>query len=87
VELDDIEARLWTISENLHRTELNEIQRAEQVTEFARLTNERLEAQKQAPAVLNEKAALNRDAAVVGLYRAMGGRMLQSEPQEAEKKG
>jgi hypothetical protein len=56
VELDDIEPRLWTISENLHRTELNEIQRAEQVTEFARLTNERLEAQKQAPAVLNEKA-------------------------------
>jgi ParB-like chromosome segregation protein Spo0J len=49
VDFDDLEARLWTISENLHRTELTALQRAEQIAEFARLTKERLEAQKLAP--------------------------------------
>jgi ParB-like chromosome segregation protein Spo0J len=49
VDFDDIEARLWTISENLHRTELSALQRSEQIAEFARLTKERLEVQKQAP--------------------------------------
>jgi len=48
VDFDDIEARLWTISENLHRTALTALQRSEQIAEFARLTKERLEAQKQA---------------------------------------
>jgi ParB-like chromosome segregation protein Spo0J len=42
VELDAIEARLWTISENLHRTELTALQRAEAVAEFAKLTAEKL---------------------------------------------
>jgi ParB-like chromosome segregation protein Spo0J len=49
VDFDDIEARLWQISENLHRTELHPVHRAEQIAEFAKLTKERLEAQKQAP--------------------------------------
>jgi hypothetical protein len=48
-DFDDVEARLWAISENLHRTELTALERAEQITEFARLTKERLEAQEQAP--------------------------------------
>jgi ParB-like chromosome segregation protein Spo0J len=48
-DFDDIEARLWSISENLHRTELTALQRSEQIAEFAKLTKERLEAQKQAP--------------------------------------
>jgi ParB-like chromosome segregation protein Spo0J len=41
VDFDDIEARLWSISENLHRNELNALQRAEQVSEWARLTEEK----------------------------------------------
>jgi ParB-like chromosome segregation protein Spo0J len=49
VDFDDIEARLWQISENLHRTELHPVHGAEQIAEFAKLTKERLEAQKQAP--------------------------------------
>ena len=51
VDFDDIEARLWTISENLHRTELTVRERAEQIAEFAKLTKERMEAQKQARSI------------------------------------
>ena len=40
VDFNDVEARLWTISENLHRNELNAIERAEQITEFAKLSEE-----------------------------------------------
>jgi len=43
VDFDDIEARLWTISENLHRTELSAVHRSEQIAEFARLVKERQE--------------------------------------------
>jgi ParB-like chromosome segregation protein Spo0J len=38
VDFDDIEARLWTISENLHRNELNALQRSEHIAEWIRLT-------------------------------------------------
>jgi ParB-like chromosome segregation protein Spo0J len=38
VEMDDIEARLATISENLHRTELSALARAEQIDEWRKLT-------------------------------------------------
>ena len=37
VDFDDLEARLCTISENLHRSELSEIERAAQLTEYERL--------------------------------------------------
>jgi hypothetical protein len=47
VDFDDIEARLWTISENLHRAELTVVQRAEQVAEYAVLTKEKREAERQ----------------------------------------
>jgi ParB family transcriptional regulator, chromosome partitioning protein len=46
VDFDDLEARLWTISENLHRTELTALQRSEQIAEFARLSQERMNAAK-----------------------------------------
>jgi len=49
VDFNDIEARLWTISENLHRTELSTLQRSEQIAEFARLSQERMDAAKCAP--------------------------------------
>jgi ParB-like chromosome segregation protein Spo0J len=48
-DFDDIEARLWTISENLHRNELSALERAEQVTEFARLSQEKADAAKAEP--------------------------------------
>jgi ParB-like chromosome segregation protein Spo0J len=37
VDFDNVEALLWTISENLHRTELSEIERAAQLAEYERL--------------------------------------------------
>jgi hypothetical protein len=37
VDMSDIEARLWAICENLHRTELTQVQRAAQVAEYMRL--------------------------------------------------
>jgi ParB-like nuclease domain len=37
VGFDDLQARLWRISENLHRNELTALQRAEQIAEYARL--------------------------------------------------
>jgi hypothetical protein len=41
VDFDNVEARLWTISENLHRNELNALDRAKQIAEWIRLTEER----------------------------------------------
>jgi hypothetical protein len=46
VDMDDRDARLWTISENLHRAELTVSQRAEQVTEFLKLSEEKRAAEK-----------------------------------------
>jgi len=45
VDFDDIEARMWTISENLFRAELTVGQRAEQVAEYARLVTEKRDVQ------------------------------------------
>lgn len=39
----DLDARMWEISENLHRAELTVSQRAEQVAEFVRLAKEKRE--------------------------------------------
>ena len=41
VDMTEIEARLWTISENLCRTELRQVERSAQVAEYARLIEER----------------------------------------------
>jgi len=41
VEFTDIDARLWTISENLHRAELSVTQRSEHIAEFADLVRQR----------------------------------------------
>jgi hypothetical protein len=58
VDFDDIEARLWTISENLHRSELHPVHRAEQIAEFARLVKERQTAQVGPPQETEEKPKL-----------------------------
>ena len=46
VDMDDLDARLWTIADNLHRAELTVAQRAEQVAEYAELTKQKREADK-----------------------------------------
>jgi hypothetical protein len=43
VDFDDLEAKLWTIAENLHRAELTTEQRYEQIAEYARLAKEKRE--------------------------------------------
>ena len=47
VDFTDIEARLWAISENLHRAELTVTQRAEQIADYAVLVKEKSEAERQ----------------------------------------
>jgi ParB-like chromosome segregation protein Spo0J len=44
VKMDDRDARMWEIAENLHRAELTVAQRAEQVAEYARLAKEKRDA-------------------------------------------
>jgi ParB-like chromosome segregation protein Spo0J len=41
VDWTDTEARLWEISENLHRADLTQLQRKEQIAEWIRLTDEK----------------------------------------------
>jgi ParB-like chromosome segregation protein Spo0J len=41
VMLSDLDARMWEISENLHRAELTVAQRAEQIAEYAQLAREK----------------------------------------------
>lgn len=43
VDFNDLEAKLWTIAENLHRAELTTEQRYEQIAEYARLAKEKRE--------------------------------------------
>ena len=45
VDFDDIEARLWAISENLHRAELTVAQRADHIAEWIKLTTEKVSSQ------------------------------------------
>ena len=49
VKLSDRDARMWEISENLHRAELTVAQRADQISEYARLAKEKREAAGFAP--------------------------------------
>jgi ParB-like chromosome segregation protein Spo0J len=48
VDMDDIEARMWTISENVHRAELPALQRAEQMAEFVELSKQKRSADQSA---------------------------------------
>jgi ParB-like chromosome segregation protein Spo0J len=41
VDMSDVEARMWTLSENLHRAELTVTQRAQQIAEWIRLAEDR----------------------------------------------
>ena len=46
VDFDDVEARMWSIAENLFRAELTVSQRAEQVAEYAKLAAAKRDAEK-----------------------------------------
>jgi ParB-like chromosome segregation protein Spo0J len=41
IECSDVDAKLWEIAENLHRADLTQLQRKEQIAEWIKLTNER----------------------------------------------
>jgi ParB-like chromosome segregation protein Spo0J len=45
VEMDELDARMWAISENLHRAELTDLQRSEQIAEYAELAKQKREAE------------------------------------------
>jgi ParB-like chromosome segregation protein Spo0J len=45
VEMDDLEARMWAISENLHRAELTDLLRSEQIAEYAELAEQKRNAE------------------------------------------
>ncbi len=49
VKLSDRDARMWEISENLHRAELTVAQGADQISEYARLAKEKREVEGFAP--------------------------------------
>jgi ParB-like chromosome segregation protein Spo0J len=55
VDFDDVEARMWTISENLFRAELTVGQRAEQVAEYARLATEKRDVQSRQVGAIESK--------------------------------
>ena len=78
VDMTDIEARLWTISENLHRTELTVSQRANQIAEWVRLTAEKVA--QVAPPLGGEQPA---DKGIRAATRELG--IDRREAQTAEK--
>jgi ParB-like chromosome segregation protein Spo0J len=47
VDMDDRDARLWTISENVHRAELPALEDAKQMAEFVALSNEKRKEERQ----------------------------------------
>ena len=56
VDFDDVEARMWTISENLHRAELTGLLRSEQVAEYAQLAEQKREAALQSAQVAQNES-------------------------------
>ena len=43
IDLDEIERRLWEIAENLHRAELSSLERSEQIAQWIRLCEQRIQ--------------------------------------------
>ena len=75
VDFDDVEARMWTISENLHRAELTEVQRSQQMAEFVTLSNEKRAAEggvQLAHHPTNIKGASGREAGISAAARDLG---------------
>jgi hypothetical protein len=49
IDLDETERRLWEIAENLHRAELTTLERSEQIAEWVRLCEQRIQPAQVAP--------------------------------------
>ena len=43
IDLDETERRLWEIAENLHRAELSSLERSEQIAQWIRLCEQRIQ--------------------------------------------
>src|SRR5262249_19655570 len=54
IDLDEIDCRLWEISENLHRAELTTLERSNQIAEWVKLSEERRQVAQVEPAVLSD---------------------------------
>jgi ParB/RepB/Spo0J family partition protein len=81
VDFDDRDARLWAISENLHRNELTALERAEQVTEFARLSKEK------ADASMDEPLTAKSQGEQIATAPSKVPRQLGSKPQGGRPEG
>jgi ParB-like chromosome segregation protein Spo0J len=74
-DMSDLEARMWTISENLHRAELTEVERSKQMAEFVALSNEKRAAEggvQVAHLPTNIKGASGREAGISAAARDLG---------------
>lgn len=89
----DLEARRWEIAENLHRADLTTLQRAEQVAEWIKITDELLA--QVAPAVLSDgrkagpqhlPSGINRAAKEIGVERTQAQRDIKVAGLTAEAK-
>jgi ParB-like chromosome segregation protein Spo0J len=91
LELSDVDARLWEIAENLHRVELSITQRMEQVAEYARLVEEKREAEQAAqlahPDPRYEKRGDSAAARDLGISRdeVRRARAIASLPEETKQ--
>jgi ParB-like chromosome segregation protein Spo0J len=76
VDMDDLEARMWTISENLHRAELTVAEQSKQIAEFVKLSEEKRAAEKGGVQVghhpTNIKGASGREAGISADARYLG---------------
>jgi hypothetical protein len=78
-DFDDIEARLWTISENLHRNELRALDRDEQIAEWIRLSEQRRSAG--AEQALHSDAAPSEVSSQVATKLSSRGRDGEGRPE------
>jgi ParB-like chromosome segregation protein Spo0J len=67
--VDAVEARLWEISENLHRAELSAVERAEHIDEWRRLTVEKV-SQSGTPNAQPSDKGIRRTADALGISKS-----------------
>jgi hypothetical protein len=85
VDFDDIEARLWTISENLHRNELNALQRSEHIAEWIRLTEVGLPSQVETAVLPDDATAPEKVRQLDAVYAGGRGNTVAAPLEVASK--
>jgi ParB-like nuclease domain len=70
--LEDVDARLWTIAENLHRADLTVAERASQVAEWVRLTTEKAQPAKPDQVEQVSKGGRGKESGVAKAARDLG---------------